>query len=220
VLLRCVAAKEAQKILEEVHEGICGIHASGHKLARQIMRSGYYWLTLESDCINYTRKCHKCQIYADQIHVPPSPLHVMAPSIPFSVWGMDVIGPISPKASNGHQYIFVMIDYFTKWVEAASYASVTQSIVAKFLKREIICRYGLLEKIISDDAQNLNSGMIKALCSQFKITHSNSAPYRPKMNGAVEVANKNIKRIVAKMTETYRDWHEKLPFALLAYRLL
>ncbi|KAK8624503.1 hypothetical protein V6N13_065844 [Hibiscus sabdariffa] len=38
------------------------------------------------------------------------------------------------------------------------------------------------------------------------------------MNGAVEAANKNIKRIVAKMTTTYRDWHEKLPFALLAYR--
>ncbi|KAA3483747.1 RNA-directed DNA polymerase (Reverse transcriptase), Ribonuclease H [Gossypium australe] len=38
------------------------------------------------------------------------------------------------------------------------------------------------------------------------------------MNGAVEAANKNIKRIVGKMIETYRDWHEKLPFALYAYR--
>ena len=38
------------------------------------------------------------------------------------------------------------------------------------------------------------------------------------MNGAVEAANKNIKKIVGKMTETYKDWHEKLPFALLAYR--
>jgi len=38
------------------------------------------------------------------------------------------------------------------------------------------------------------------------------------MNGAVEAANKNIKRIVEKMAETYKDWHEKLPFALHAYR--
>ena len=38
------------------------------------------------------------------------------------------------------------------------------------------------------------------------------------MNGAVEAANKNIKRIVEKMTKTYKDWHEKLPFALYAYR--
>ena len=38
------------------------------------------------------------------------------------------------------------------------------------------------------------------------------------MNGAVEAANKNLKKIIAKTTETYRDWHEKLPFALHAYR--
>ena len=38
------------------------------------------------------------------------------------------------------------------------------------------------------------------------------------MNGVVEAANKNVKKIVAKMTDTYKDWHEKLPFALHAYR--
>ncbi|XP_040964509.1 uncharacterized protein [Gossypium hirsutum] len=40
VLLRCVDAVEARKILEEVHEGICGMHASGFTMARQIMRLG------------------------------------------------------------------------------------------------------------------------------------------------------------------------------------
>ncbi|KAA3464940.1 RNA-directed DNA polymerase [Gossypium australe] len=39
------------------------------------------------------------------------------------------------------------------------------------------------------------------------------------MNGAVEAANKNIKKIEEKMTETYKDWHEKLPFALYAYQM-
>ncbi|PKI57968.1 hypothetical protein CRG98_021643 [Punica granatum] len=40
------------------------------------------------------------------------------------------------------------------------------------------------------------------------------------MNGAVEAANKNIKKIIEKMTLNYKDWHEMLPFALLAYRTL
>ncbi|XP_022751298.1 uncharacterized protein LOC111299998 [Durio zibethinus] len=60
--------------------------------------------------------------------------------------------------------------------------------------------------------------MMNEVCTQFKIRHRNSTPYRPKMNGAVEAANKNIKRILEKMTETYKDWHEKLSFALHAYR--
>ena len=77
ILLRCVDANEAKKIVHEIHEGVYGTHASGHVMARQIMRDGYYWMTLESDCINYVRKYHKCQIYTDKIHVPPTSLNVM-----------------------------------------------------------------------------------------------------------------------------------------------
>jgi len=38
------------------------------------------------------------------------------------------------------------------------------------------------------------------------------------MNGAVEAANKNIKKIIQKMVVTYKDWHEMLPYALYGYR--
>ncbi|XP_059291049.1 uncharacterized protein LOC132044571 [Lycium ferocissimum] len=38
------------------------------------------------------------------------------------------------------------------------------------------------------------------------------------MNGVVEAANKNIKRILRKMTNNYKGRHEKLPYALLGYR--
>ena len=181
------------------------------------MRAGYYWMTLESDCINYIRKCHKYQIYVDKIHVLPSPLHVMVSPWLFLMWGMDVIRPITPKASNGHRFIFVVIDYFTKWVEAASYANVMKSLVDRFIKKEIICQYGLPKRIISDNRLNLNNEMVTEVCTRFKIKHHNSVPYRPKMNGAVEATNKNVKKIIAKAIETYKDWHEKLPFALHAY---
>ena len=39
------------------------------------------------------------------------------------------------------------------------------------------------------------------------------------MNGAVEAANKNVKKIIQKMVVTYKDWHEMLPFGLHAYRI-
>ena len=96
---------------------------------------------------------------------------------PFSMWSMDVIRPITPKASNGHRFIFVVIDYFTKWVEATSYASVTKVMVVRFIKKEIICRYGLLERIISDNGLNLNNDMVTEVCTRFKIKHHNSVPY-------------------------------------------
>ena len=173
---------------------------------------------MENDCCVHVRKCHKCQTFTDNVNAPPVPLNVLAAPWPFSMWGIDVIGAIKPKASNGHCFILVSIDYFTKWVKIASYASVTMNVVIKFIKKEIICRYGLPRKIITDNATNLNNKMMKEMCEDFKIQHHNSTPYRPKMNGVVEAANKNIKKIIQKMTVSYKDWHEMLPFAMHSYR--
>ena len=53
-----------------------------------------------------------------------------------------MIGMIEPKASNDHRFILVAIDYFTKWVEATSYANVTRQVVVKFINNQLICRYG------------------------------------------------------------------------------
>uniref|UniRef100_A0A2N9I5E6 Uncharacterized protein n=1 Tax=Fagus sylvatica TaxID=28930 RepID=A0A2N9I5E6_FAGSY len=164
----------------------------------------------------HVQTCHKCQMYQNSKNAPPQYLHTMASPWPFSAWGMDVIGAITPKASNGHEFILVAIDYFTKWVEACSFKNVTQVAVTRFVKNNIICRYGMPEMLITDNASNLNNRMMDQLCQQFKIQHHNSAPYRPKMNGAVEAANKNVKKILSKMTETYKDWHEHLPYALCA----
>ncbi|XP_055822094.1 uncharacterized protein LOC129890596 [Solanum dulcamara] len=104
----------------------------------------------------------------------------------FTAWGIDIIGPIEPPASNGHHFILVAINYFTKWVE--------------------------------DNAANLNSDLMKEINERFKIAHQNSITYRPQMNGVVEAANKNIKKILRKIVDSHRQWHEKLPYALLGYR--
>ena len=131
------------KIIREFHEGSFGTYINGHTMERKILRIGYYWLTMETNCYNYVRKCHKCQTYADNINAPPMSLNVLSSPWPFSMWGMDVIEPIEPKTSNGHCFILVAIDYFTKWVKAASYANITQNMIVKFIKRELICHYGI-----------------------------------------------------------------------------
>ncbi|XP_070014817.1 uncharacterized protein [Nicotiana sylvestris] len=114
-------------------------------------------------------------------------------------------------------FILVAIDYFTKWVEATSYKAATKKVVTDFVKDCIVFRFGVPESIITANAANLNSDMIKAMCEAFKIKHKNSTNYRPQINGAVEAANKNIKKILRKMVENHKQWHEKLPFALLGY---
>ncbi|XP_070022288.1 uncharacterized protein [Nicotiana sylvestris] len=81
-------------------------------------------------------------------------------------------------------------------------------------------RHSVLESIVTDNVANLNSDLMKAMCETFKIKHKNSTAYIPQMNGAVEPANKKIKKILRKMVENHKQWHEKLPFALLGYRTM
>ncbi|RDX93508.1 hypothetical protein CR513_24215, partial [Mucuna pruriens] len=114
-------------ILEEVHGGAFSTHANGHALACKILRVGYYWSKMESDCCQHVKRCMKCQMYVDNIHMALSALHNLTSLWPFSMWGLDMIGPIEPKESNEHRFILVAIDYFTKWVDVASYANAIKS---------------------------------------------------------------------------------------------
>ncbi|XP_047263775.1 uncharacterized protein K02A2.6-like [Capsicum annuum] len=159
-------------------------------------------------------------VHGDLIHSPPSELHTMTAPWPFVAWGMDVTGIIELKASNGHRFILVVIDYFTKWVEAMTFKSVTKKAVVNFIHSNIICRFGIPKIIVTDNTANLNSYLVQEVCQQFKIMYPNSTPHRPKANGAVEAANKNLKKILCKMVQGSRQWHEKLSFALLGYRTM
>ena len=156
-------------------------------------------------------------MHGDMIHLPPSKLHALTSPWPFSVWGIDIIRNISPKSSNGHEYILVSIDYFTKWVEAASYVRLIAAKVAKFIISHIIYRYGVPYELISDRGVHFK-GEVDTLIQEYGIQHHISSLYWLQTNGAIEAANKNIKRILRKMVETSPNWSEKLPFALWPYR--
>jgi hypothetical protein len=49
------------------------------------------------------------------------------------------------------KFILVAVEYFTKWVEAETLASITSQTVEKFIWKNIICHFGLPHAIISDN---------------------------------------------------------------------
>ena len=112
----------------------------------------------------------------------------------------------------------MVIDYFTKWVEAASYKTVTAAVTEKFIRNNIIARYGVPHTIISDNGTNFIARRIEDYLQSFKIRHHRSSPYRPQMIGVVESVNNNFVKILKKMAETHKDWHDRLPYALWVYR--
>ncbi|RVW90158.1 hypothetical protein CK203_041953 [Vitis vinifera] len=69
MLLLCLDRASADQVMREVHTGVCGQHMGGHMLARKIMRTDYFWLTMETDCCQFVQRCPECQMHGDLIHV-------------------------------------------------------------------------------------------------------------------------------------------------------
>jgi hypothetical protein len=81
-------------------------------------------MPIERNCIEYDWKFHKSQVHGDKINAPPIPLFQYG--ITMSIFYVDVIGLVNLKENNGHYFILVAIDYFTKWMETCFYVHVTQ----------------------------------------------------------------------------------------------
>ncbi|XP_076959920.1 uncharacterized protein LOC143636132 [Bidens hawaiensis] len=63
-LLCCVDAEDANYLIREIHEGICGLHAGPRMTVAKIMNTGYYWPGMHLDAVQEIRKCDSCQRHA------------------------------------------------------------------------------------------------------------------------------------------------------------
>ncbi|XP_052288603.1 uncharacterized protein LOC127899294 [Citrus sinensis] len=82
--LRCLDEDDADYVLREVHEGICGNHSGGRSLAHKILRQGYFWPKMHQDAQEKTRSCVSCQSFASFPNQPPEKLTSMASPWPFA----------------------------------------------------------------------------------------------------------------------------------------
>nr|XP_025631036.1 uncharacterized protein LOC112723873 [Arachis hypogaea] len=126
------------------------------------------------------------------------------------------MGPFSN--SNGFVYIFLAVDYVSKWVEAIPTRCDDANTVASFLKNNIICKFGSPRAIVSDQGIHFCNRKIEVLMKKYEVLHKVSTAYHPQTNGQAE-SNKEIKRILEKVVNPQRKgWSSRLGDALWAYR--
>jgi len=216
-LLICVGRKEADRLMAELHEGICGSHVGGRALMLRITRGGFFWPTMKGDCIEYVRKCESCQKHADWSHAPPEILHSISTPWPFHTWGIDILGPF-PKAVKQFKFLIVAVEYFTKWIEAEPVAVISGGRIREFIWKNIICRFGVPHRIISDNGTQFACSQVKQLCEEIGIKQVFSSVEHPQTNGQAEAANRVILRgLKRRLVATKGEWPNEVPRVLWAY---
>jgi hypothetical protein len=103
--------------MREIHEGICGTHQSAHKMKWLLYRVKFYWSTMLNDYFRYYKGCESCQKFENVQLAPATMLHPIIKPWPFRDWALDFVGQINPASSEGHRFVLVTTDYFTKWTE-------------------------------------------------------------------------------------------------------
>jgi hypothetical protein len=117
VLQRCIPILEGRELPRDIHAGVWGHHAVPRTLVGNAFRQGFYWPTAVTDATEIMRTCDGYQFYARQMHLPAHVLQTIPITWPFSVWGLDLIGPLQ-RAPGGYTHLLVVVDKFFKWIEA------------------------------------------------------------------------------------------------------
>ena len=93
------------------------------------------------------------------------------------------------------------IDYFTKWVEAEPLSTITKAKCTNFIWSNIICRFGVLRSIVTDNRKQFDNPALKEMCKELGIHKLFSTPGHSQANGQVEAVNKTIKDNLKKKLE-------------------
>jgi hypothetical protein len=172
------------------------------------------------DCFEYYKGCQDCQKFGNIQRVPASTLNPIIKPWPFRGWGIDLIGQINPPSSQGHKFVLLATDYFTKWVEEIPLKKITSENMLEFVKEHIIYRFRIPQTITTDQGAQFVSSEFREFAESMGIKLLNSSPYYAQANGQAEASNKIMIKIVQKkIDQKPKRWHLVLNGALWAYRM-
>ena len=93
-----------------------------------------------------------------------------------------MVGPVNPP-SRGYIWILVALEYFTKWAEAMPLRKATEGVVVNIIKENIIVRFGVPHRIISDNGTPFVNSDVRKMQEFYQVKHYRSSPYYPQGNG-------------------------------------
>ena len=178
----------------------------GIKKTNKIIKNNYFWPGCSKDVEMYIKQCVNCNRNKGNVN-SPAPLERYPTELyPFQVVTMDFLGPFQ-TSYRGNKYVLVFVDHLSRWVEIVPTRDRLAATVAEAFKSRIIVRHSCPEILMSDNASEFTSEILKKLCDFYDVNKVEITPYKPSSNGAVERMNGKIKAILKSMvTPDSNEW--------------
>ncbi|GFW54671.1 transposon Tf2-9 polyprotein [Trichonephila clavipes] len=204
-----IPTAERELIMERHHNdpmaGHYGEEGTFQKIARR-----YYWTGMRKYISDYFKKCPECARFKATNQKPAGLLRTPVYSQRFEVIAIDLFGPL-PQTDTGKQWIFIVEDCATKWVELFALSQASARQCATTLIEEVFMRHGIPRRIISDNGTQFVSAVLQQICFTLNISQNFIPVYSPQSN-PVERKSRDLKpRLAILVGDDHSSWYSKLP---------
>jgi hypothetical protein len=199
------------KVIEYAHDNL------GHKgifaTTRNILLR-FWWPFLNEDVRWYIRTCHECQVrQTEYFHIPPSVPHV--PSLFRKAHGDTFL---MPRQGN-YRYVLHIRCAVMSYPEWRATTAETGRIISDFLFQDVLCRWGALEEIVTDNGTPWIAA-IDILGKQYGIRHIRISGYNSQANGIIESKHFDVREAIMKTCQGNESrWRQVLPQVFWAERV-
>ena len=189
----------------------------------------YYWKTLgkvkkyftwggiNRDVQIYCKACEVCATRKTAGRHQKAEMKRYDVGLPMEEVAIDLKGPY-PESEGGNKYVLVIVDSFSKWMEAYPLPNIEAKTVADKLVMEFISRFGVPIQIKTDRGRQFECALFKEMCDLLDVEHKMSTPFHPQGNSRVERMVKVVGNLIALFCQSYKEWDKNLPLLTLAYR--
>ena len=169
-------------------------HMGISKILARVKQS-FMWYGMTKDIELYVKSCSACNKNKKASVKARGALGQYHAGFPLERVHVDILGPFTPS-SRGNQYVLMLVDQFTKWLECYPLADQTAESVAKCVVDGFIARFGCPLEIHTDQGKNFDGRLFASVCELLQIAKTRTTPYHPSSNGQVERYNRTLLQLI------------------------
>ena len=202
------------QIFEKVH----GLAHPGRNATKRLITARYIWPAMNKQVKRWVAECPACAKSKVEKHIVPSSEGYKVVKNRFKHVHLDIVGKL--PMSCGKEYIFTMIDRFTRWTEATPTTSISAESMARNFVSVWVSRFGCPDTISTDRGPQYTSELMAELTRLLGIHHIKTTAYHPQANGMVERFHRTLGASLTAIRESRPStgWVNALPLVLLSLR--
>ena len=202
---------------------IDGCHRSAGHQGRDrtlgLLKERFWWPGMARAMFRAVSNCARCIQYEAKSQLPlMNPILCTEPMelVHIDYVGMEVM--VAAKEKPVVKNVLVVVDHFTRFVQAYVTKNHTASTTARVLYNNYFSVFGFPQKLMSDQGTEFCGNVIAAMCSLLGVEKIRTTPYHPQTNGSAERVHQTLQRMIGKLDpEKRKKWPYHIGSILIAY---